>query len=287
VITAMNTEPTLNVDDQITVRRAAAIADYLACQDAQKKAWGISDDGYLVPIATMVGANLHGGLVLGAFLPNGEAVAMSFAFLGRVEDRLCLYSQLTGVIPGYQSRGLGHAIKRLQRTIAHAEGIKRIAWAFDPLQAGNAHFNLARLRASAGRYVENMYGPRTDALNAGVPTDRLIVEWDTGGDETGAVPPPHDDMIQRHLIVVEQGSAALPDAPARLDDRALEAPRVLLEIPQDIIALRRGQPAVAERWRAAVGQAFQTAFANGFRAVDFVREDSGGRRSSFYVLERV
>ncbi len=188
MITAMNTEPTLKVDDQITIRRADTIADYRACQDAQRKAWGISDDGYLVPVATMVGANLHGGLVLGAFLPDGEAVAMSFAFLGRVEDRLCLYSQLTGVVPGYQSRGLGHEIKRLQRTIAHAEGIERIAWAFDPLQAGNAHFNLARLGASAGRYVENMYGLRTDALNAGVPTDRLIAEWDTGGDAIAAAP---------------------------------------------------------------------------------------------------
>ena len=82
----------------------------------------------------MVGANLHGGLVLGAFLPAGEAVAMSFAFLGRVEDRLCLYSQLTGVVPDYQSRGLGTAIKQLQRTIARAEGIERIAWAFDPFR---------------------------------------------------------------------------------------------------------------------------------------------------------
>ena len=53
-----------------------------------------------------------------------------------------------------------------------------IAWAFDPLQAGNAHFNLARLGATAGRYIDNMYGERTDALNAGVPTDRLIAEWD-------------------------------------------------------------------------------------------------------------
>ena len=147
----MKTEPDRRTsDDPITIRRAETIADYRACQDAQRKAWGISDEGYLVPIATMVGANLHGGLVLGAFLPGGEAVAMSFAFLGRVEGRLCLYSQLTGVVPGYQSRGLGYEIKRVQRAIAHAEGIERIAWAFDPLQAGNAHFNLARLGATAG-----------------------------------------------------------------------------------------------------------------------------------------
>ena len=135
---------TLEVDG-ITIRRAETVADYRACQDAQRRAWGISEDGYLIPIATMVGANLHGGLVLGAFRPGGEAVAMSFAFLGRIEGRICLYSQLTGVVPGYQSQGLGYRIKMHQRDFARAEGIGVIAWAFDPLQAGNAHFNLARL----------------------------------------------------------------------------------------------------------------------------------------------
>ena len=139
----------------------------------------------------MVGANLHGGLVLGAFLPSGEAVAMSFAFLGRIEGRLCLYSQLTGVVPAYQSRGLGYQIKLFQRQVARAEGIEQIAWAFDPLQAGNAHFNLTRLGAQAARYVENMYGERTDRLNAGVPTDRLIAEWDLE-----AAPPPRSRSIQ-------------------------------------------------------------------------------------------
>ena len=103
---------------------------------------------------------------------------MSFAFLGRVAGRLCLYSQLTGVLPSYQSR-TGLPIKLLQREIVRSEGIERIAWAFDPLQAGNAHFNLAKLGASAGKYIENMYGERTDALNVGVATDRLIVEWNT------------------------------------------------------------------------------------------------------------
>ena len=66
----------LQIDDEITIRQAESIADYRACQDVQRGAWGISDESYVVPIATMVGANLHGGLVLGAFLPGGEAVAM-------------------------------------------------------------------------------------------------------------------------------------------------------------------------------------------------------------------
>ena len=167
---------------EITIRRAETIADYRACQDAQRRAWGISDDGYLVPIATMVGANLHGGLVLGAFLPDGEAVAMSFAFLGRIEGRLCLYSQLTGVVPGYQSRGLGYRIKILQRAIARAEGIERIAWAFDPLQAGQRPLQPGPAGRNGRPLRRQHVRRRTDALNAGVPTDRLIAEWDTQGD---------------------------------------------------------------------------------------------------------
>ncbi|MBX6313857.1 MAG: hypothetical protein IRY99_13215, partial [Isosphaeraceae bacterium] len=164
---------------EITIRRAESIADYHACQQAQRLAWGLTDESYVVPIATMVGAQLHGGLVLGAFLPDGSAVGVSFAFLGRIEGRLCLYSQLTGVVPGYQDRGLGGRLKQAQREIARAEGIATIAWAFDPLQAGNARFNLDKLGASVGRYIVDMYGPRTDALNAGTPTDRLIAEWPT------------------------------------------------------------------------------------------------------------
>ena len=286
----MSSGQVFKVDDDINIRRAATIAEYRACQDAQRAAWGISDDSYVVPIATMVGANLHGGLVLGAFLPGGEAVAMSFAFLGRIAGRLCLYSQLTGVLPAYQSRGLGFRIKLLQREIARSEGIERIAWAFDPLQAGNAHFNLARLRASAGHFVENMYGERTDALNAGVPTDRLIVEWNTQGEPTTV----SLDTISSlpHLIETGQGGIDPTDVLSLeqvgiSDGLSIDPERVLLEIPVEIAVLRREAPAVAEQWRALVRRAFQTAFAAGYRAVHFVRDDSSGERRGFYVLERL
>jgi predicted GNAT superfamily acetyltransferase len=257
----------------LMIRRACSIADYRACQEAQRRAWGIDDEAYVVPIATMVGANLHGGLVLGAFLTSGEAVAMSFAFLGQVEGRLCLYSQLTGVVPAYQSRGLGYEIKLAQRAIAREEGLERIAWAFDPLQMGNAHFNLTRLGAIGVRYIEDMYGRRTDALNPGVPTDRLIVEWDTA----------RAGPVNRAVSI-----AALPNltASAQYTPFAPGASQVLIEIPVEIARLRRDEPALAERWRSAVCQAFERAFAAGYRAVAFVKDASSGVQEGFYVLER-
>jgi predicted GNAT superfamily acetyltransferase len=280
------TNPSLELDDEITIRRAETVADYRACQIAQRQAWGITEDGYVVPVATMVGANLHGGLVLGAFLPTGEAVALTFAFLGRIDGKLCLYSQLTGVVPGYQSRGLGYQIKVMQRDFARAEGIDRIAWAFNPLQAGNAHFNLSRLGASARRFVANMYGERTDALNASVPTDRLIVEWSTTSERTVRVTPDEAAALPRLIQTNDQSHGLL--TPIRVSHEVeMNEPRLLLEVPHDIATLKRDAPQLAEGWRIVVGEAFQSAFEAGYHAVHFLRDELSGRRRGFYVLDRI
>ena len=80
--------------------------------------------------------------------------------------------------------------------------MEQIAWAFDPLQTGNAHFNLSRLGARAHSYIENMYGTRTDALNAGVPTDRLIVLWSTTEE-----PRPHPAIDPVELVLAVAASS--------------------------------------------------------------------------------
>jgi len=274
-------------DDDVIIRRAEGIADYLACQDAQRRAWGITDDTYVVPLATMVGAQLHGGLVLGAFLPSGEALGLSFAFLGKIEGRPCLYSQLTGVVPGHQGQGLGLRLKRTQRDFARDEGLACLAWSFDPLQAGNARFNLGYLGATAGRYVADMYGRRSDALNANAVTDRLIVEWST-------LPDPNPDPDPRRPAVAEAaGWPRLVDVRVH-PDGGLEAlgtfevrsgePVALLEVPADIATMRRDDPARAEAWSLAVRRAFLAAFAVGYRAEGFLREEAEGRTRCFYVL---
>jgi predicted GNAT superfamily acetyltransferase len=264
--------------EEIAIRRAESIADYHACQAVQRLAWGITEEGYVVPLATMVGVQLHGGLVLGAFLPSGEAVGMSFAFLGRVGDRVGLYSQLVGIAPGYRSRGIGEGLKQAQREFARAEGLPVIAWAFDPLQSGNAHFNLGKLGASSDRYVVDMYGPRTDALNAGTPTDRLIVEWEV--DPPPRPSPPESPLLLPRLISAEDGvggPSAVTPPPG--------APRVLLEIPRDINQIRGRDRGLADAWRQAVRQAFLAAFRAGYRATGFVRPEERGSSGHFYLLE--
>ncbi|MHC5544138.1 hypothetical protein ACYOEI_38415, partial [Singulisphaera rosea] len=232
--------------------------------------------------ATMVGAQLHGGLVLGAFLPNGEAVGLSFAFLGRAEGRICLYSQLTGIVPGQQSRGLGYQLKQAQREYALDEGVDLIAWAFDPLQAGNARFNLDKLGATAARYVDDMYGPRTDALNTGVPTDRLIAEWELSSPHPRLELESAEILSLPRLINSDDQPGGVRVATGL---RRAVGSRALLEIPEDITALRSLDPQLADTWRRAVREGFITAFASGYRAVGFLRDESEGRQRRFYVLQ--
>lgn len=259
--------------DPIQIRRAESITDYLACQDAQRRAWGIVDDSYVVPVATMVGAQHHGGLVLGAFLPNGEAVGMSFAFLGRTEGQLCLYSQLTGIVPGYQDRGIGHQLKTRQREIARDEQVPTIAWAFDPLQSGNARFNLDKLGATAGRFLINMYGLRTDALNRNTPTDRLIAVWDT------------EPQPPRAAIPVDNLPRLIASEPTpRFHGMPEAVGPCLLEIPGDVNRLRADDRELAEAWTLAVREAFLAAFAAGYRATGFARIETEDGRRGYYVL---
>jgi predicted GNAT superfamily acetyltransferase len=269
---------------EIAIRRARTPAEYHACQEVQRRAWGIADDSYIVPIATMVGAQHHGGIVLGAFLPSGEAVGMSFAFLGRIDGQVGLYSQLTGVVPGFQDRGIGLRLKTAQREIARAERLPWIAWAFDPLQAGNARFNLEKLGATCGRLIADMYGPRTDALNRETPTDRLIAVWPTDPDHSRQpINPSSLESIPRMIALAstsDHNEALEPRFAGPLE----ESPFLLLEIPSDINALRASVPALARRWGAAVQNAFQAAFAAGYLAIGFVREESAQGQRSFYVL---
>ena len=260
-------------EDGIAIRKAESIADYLACQQAQRLAWGITDDSYVVPLATMVGAQLHGGLVLGAFDDSGEALGVSFAFLGKIEGRPCLYSQLTGIVPGHQGLGLGGRLKHAQRDFARAEGLDCLAWAFDPLQAGNARFNLGRLGATSTRFVEDMYGRRSDALNANAATDRLIVEWSTSEDPPRPVEP---NLIGLPRLI------EVKDRPVARVEGRLSGLAVALEIPAEIGPIRKDQPEQAEAWSMAVRTAFQAAFVAGFQAEGFARD--GDR--CFYVLRR-
>ena len=253
----------------VEVRDVRGADEMRACQGVQRRAWGITEDGYVVPVATMAAAQRVGGLVLGAF-QGQQLVGFSFAFLGRLDGRLVLYSQLTGVEPGLQGTGVGRQLKFEQRRRAREAGLESVVWAFDPLQASNASFNLAVLGATTRTYEVDLYGPRTDALNAGLATDRLLVEWPTSGEPHGV--DARDWSSAPDLIDTAPPPRALPSTNAR---------RLRLAIPADLSRVK-ADPALAVEWQEQVRAAFQSAFGAGYVAVGFTR----GEHGPAYLLER-
>jgi predicted GNAT superfamily acetyltransferase len=221
----------------------------------------------------MISVQHAGGLVLGAF--EGERlVGFAFGYLGRVRGRWALYSQLAGVDPSVQDRGVGRQLKLAQRAWAREQGLDLVAWSFDPLQAGNANFNLNRLGATSRTYEPNYFGERTDALNAGLDTDRLLVEW------------PVEDRPRAWRDVTGGPSLVFdPHAPEALtwsEPPGGGAREIWLPAPLNIAAVKRDDPALARRWQAAVRSAFQRMFGFGFVAMSFVRPE--GETYGCYVL---
>jgi predicted GNAT superfamily acetyltransferase len=256
----------------VTIRDVRGADELRACQELQRRAWGITEDGYILPVATMAGAQKVGGVILGAFDTHAQnLIGFAFAFLGRMQDRLILYSQLTGVHPAHQSTGVGRLLKYEQRQRAREMGLESVVWAFDPLQASNAAFNLGVLGATCGTYEVDLYGSRSDALNAGLATDRLFAEWSTSGDPGGRT---HEWPDGVDLLDGSTHLSEIPDG----------AQHLYIQIPPNISALKNSGPSSAARdWQLALRRAFQGAFAAGFIAVGFSRADRDHPR---YLLER-
>ena len=115
----------------------------------------------------------HGCCVIGCF-DDDALIGIVYAFPVLPD---VLYSHLAAIHPQHQGRGLGQSLKRAQADWARERGFQRISWTFDPLQARNAQLNIARLGATSNRYLVDYYGELNDAINRGVPTDRLEVDW--------------------------------------------------------------------------------------------------------------
>jgi predicted GNAT superfamily acetyltransferase len=265
----------------VTIRDVHGADELRACQELQRRAWGITEDGYVLPVAIMAGAQKVDGLILGAFDPNRLLVGFAFGFLGRLKGNLILYSQLTGVHPAHQRAGVGRMLKFEQRQRAHDMGLDAVVWAFDPLQASNAAFNLGVLGATCRTYEVDLYGARSDALNSGLATDRLLTEWSTRTEPEGRVDPWPDgvDLIE---------TAPYHDrgfyTPSNVRALPAHAEHVHVEIPASIADIKGYAPAsVGQEWQEAVRQALQAAFSAGFVAVGFSRADPKRPR---YLLER-
>jgi len=270
------------------IRDLTTLEDCVRVVALQKDIWGYADGEDIVPSAVLIVSVKRGGILIGGFEAD-ELKGFVYSIPAVKDGRLTQWSHMLGVTGEVRGTGLGVRLKMAQRERALAMGIDEIEWTFDPLQILNAHLNMARLGAIAEEYEENIYGESSSPLHRGSPTDRLVALWRVSAPHVerrilaaGQIVARDASVMEAPQVIaaVEAGGGLEPSDPVlTLDDR-----RVLIEVPGQFTDMLAHAPDRARRWRLATRTAFQTYFARGYRAVDFLL--GRDRKQGQYLLQR-
>ena len=214
----------------------------LQYQDSGRKifdlTWAMDAGTEITP--NLLQAMVHSGAYLsGAFIEN-KIVGAAFAFPA-TNNGLHLHSHMTAVLDEHRDKGVGYALKIDQWNWAKKHQYSHLSWTFDPLVRRNAKLNIVKLGVDISAYYPNFYGAMPDALNAGDESDRLMVSWSTDIDASKA----------RELIT----------HPKPED--------ILIEIPEDIVAIRSKNQSESMKWRRQVRDQFLAAFGKNGKVVGF------------------
>lgn len=205
-----------------------------------------------------------GNLPWGAF--DGETVVgYVLGFLGMNHDGPHVHSHMLAVLPEYRSKGVGYALKLVQRAVALEQGIRIVRWTFDPLQSLNAYFNMAKLGAFCDRFHRDFYGEMTDTLNRGERSDRFVVRWELER------PAPGPAAAQGAVVLDRKGGE---DFPRPLTREAPGGGPALVRIPRDYPSLRERDPALGQRWRDASAEAIEACFGAGLMVTGFTSDSA-------------
>jgi predicted GNAT superfamily acetyltransferase len=250
----------------ITYRELTARDDLEAITDLESVIWGLSPRD-VVPPNVFHAQLMNGGLLLAAYDGDSRPIGLCFAVPAFHEKQRYLWSHMMGVHPDYRHQGVGYEIKQLQRQWAAARGYDSIRWTFDPLQSVNAYFNLGRLGARPVQYHIDYYGPMHDAINAGMPSDRLEVSWPT---RPGTAQRPVKPDTNSAIPLLQ-----MTDRQVVFDEAAAEQhpPFLTLSIPQKLEKLKTTAPDVALQWRLAMREALCWVFDHDYALSAIVRTE--------------
>ena len=222
----------------IQVNKIESFADQILARNIFDQTWALDMGSEITP--NLLQAMVHSGSYLsGAFIDN-KIVGAAFAFPA-TNGGLHLHSHMTAVLPEYRDKGVGYALKIDQWNWAKKKNYSHLSWTFDPLVRRNAKLNIAKLGVDISAYFPNFYGDMPDALNAGDESDRLMVSWRTDIDAPKA----------RELITKR------------------ETGDILIEIPEDIVAIRSKNQSESMKWRRQVREQFLAAFEKNGKVIGF------------------
>jgi len=273
----------------VQIRPIRAIEEVLRVEELQRQVWEITDNTEVVPVHLLVTAAENGGVLLGAFdQASGEMVGFVFSFLGRDETgQLKHCSHMLGVLPALRNGQIGFQLKLAQRQSILQQGIQLVTWTFDPLQSRNAYFNFHKLGGISRHYLPNLYGEMGDGLNAGLPTDRLLLEWHIASQrvrslldpkEPGQGVPPtaaqdieafSSDPTSTRILRARPLTNGLIHPPGLLP--AFQEPTVLVQVPANFPELKRQDLSLAQAWQNYTRGVLETSFQQGYTVLDYLR----------------
>lgn len=260
------------------IRLLNTLGEYREAERLQRRVWGFPDRE-IIPLNELVVAQENGGFVFGAFDARGRMAAFAFGVPALHRGRLCHYSRMLGVLARYRDSGLGFRMKRYQRKLVLRQGLDLIRWTVDPLQSRNANFNFRKLGAIAREYKVNLYGRSGSRFNAGLPTDRFVVEWHLRSAHVRRALLGRARPAEGHVpVLVEQDGR-----PVRI--RA-GGKRVSVELPADIDRLKARDRKLAMAWRITTRRTLTELFSGGYVVCGFATRRDGRRRRHFTLLER-
>ncbi len=262
---------------ELVVRELREPGEFIEAVEVQRLAWRMDDYREAAPAHLLRALADNGGLVLGAFL-DGRLVGVSYGW----PAGYYFYSHATGVAEGVKYRGVGYRLKLAQREkILERYGVSLAKWTFDPLQALNSRFNLAKLGVVVSEYLVDYYGEIRDGVNRGLGTDRFRAQWWLTSQRVasrieGSCRPGRPEGAVEALRVEYRGGVPVVASRAR-EEELLSAEIALVPALTDPAAVRDADPGEARRWRLETRWAYSLLLSSGFHAVDNIPGGEGYR----------
>src|SRR4051812_41772934 len=187
----------------IAYRDLTTLDEFAQVVELERQIWGPGYDE-VVPVPILAVSVHRGGILIGAF-DGDPMIGFVYSLPGIKDGKPTQWSHMAGVLPEYQSRGLGFQLKLLQRERALRAGLDLIQWTYDPLQAMNAHLNFAKLGVVVDEYAVNIYGVSASPLHGGNPTDRFVADWWIRKPHVERRLAPSSELRMRDQSVVDAG----------------------------------------------------------------------------------
>ncbi|HLR69192.1 MAG TPA: GNAT family N-acetyltransferase [Virgibacillus sp.] len=260
--------------EKIEIRSLTTLEELKHMQEVEAEVWQMTP----TPLHQTFTALNNGGILLGAFRDE-KMIGFLYSFAGFDGKVPYVCSHMLGILPAYQTSGIGVKMKQKQAKIAREKGYPMLTWTFDPLESRNAYLNLHKLGARGVIYKPNYYGSMHDDLNQGLPTDRIHIRWDlhqTKEDLSFTF-----DPEQLLLGQDEAGSPAITEAFHTSDFRKSDV--FFMAIPATFQAIKQTDFQLAKKWRMETRKVFLTLFEHGFQAKDLIR---GERSVHYYVFAK-